>query len=137
MNRNIIAVITGLVSAIVVFLITENLNNALHPLPDDVDLKNPTITKVYYLSLPLSFWLMVLSGWIVGSTLCGYLIRLISKSTHKKLPLIAGLILTLSAIANFTMLPHPTWFVITGLLIFIPSTYIGFDWPALKKYGFK
>ena len=41
------------------------------------------------------------------------------------LPIIIGAILTVGAIANFVMLPHPAWFVVVGLLIFVPFTLLG------------
>ncbi|MBL7790021.1 MAG: hypothetical protein JNL75_09375 [Chitinophagales bacterium] len=69
---------------------------------------------------------MVLFGWAIGSMICGFLIRLISKSESTKLPLIAGTILTLTAVINFLSFPHPTWFIIVGLVIFIPMTLLGF-----------
>jgi hypothetical protein len=69
---------------------------------------------------------LVLAGWVLGSFLCGFVIKWISKSYNKTLPIIAGSILTLSAVANFFAIPHPIWFIVVGLLSFIPSTLLGF-----------
>jgi len=125
MKRNILSVIVGLATAIITFLIAETINTSLHPAPTSLDFKNSIAVKLFYENQPLSFWLMVLLGWVVGSFLCGLLIKWISKNDDKKLPIIAGCLLTLSAVANFFSLPHPTWFIIVGLLIFIPSTLLG------------
>lgn len=125
MKRNIISVLVGLAVAIITFLIIEAINNSLHTTPANLDFKDSIAVKAFYENHPLSFWLLVLIGWFVGSFLCGILIRWISKNDNKKLPIIAGSILTLSAIANFFSLPHPTWFIIVGLIIFIPSTLLG------------
>jgi len=132
MKRNIISVVVGLVSAIAVFLIAETINSILHPTPPTLDYKDSVAVRTFYENQPLSLWLLVLAGWIIGSALCGYLIKLISKCENKKLPIFAGSILTLSAIANFFSLPHPTWFIIVGLIIFIPSTILGYN-----SYKFK
>lgn len=133
MKRNIISVIVGLVSAIVVFVTSETINNALHPTPQTLDFKDSMAVKTFYENQPLTFWLLVLTGWIIGSTLCGFLIKFISKSKSKKLPVIAGTLLTFSAIVNFFSLPHPTWFILVGLLIFIPSTLLGHNSYQLKS----
>ena len=61
--------------------------------------------------------------------------KVISKNDNEKLPIIAGIILTISAIANFFSLPHPTWFIIVGLIIFIPSTLLGHKLYKLKSNG--
>jgi len=122
MKRNILSVVVGLVTAIITFLIAETINGNLHPAPTTLDYKDTIAVKAFYENQPLSLWLLVLAGWIIGSLLCGFLIKLISKSKNKKLPIIAGSILTLSAVANFFSLPHPTWFIVVGLLVFIPST---------------
>jgi len=135
MKRNIISVVVGLVTAVVTFLIAETINGNLHPAPTTLDFKDSVAVKTFYENQPLSLWLLVLAGWIIGSFLCGFLIKLISKSDNKKLPIIAGCILTLSAIANFFSLPHPTWFIIVGLLIFVPSTLVGHNLYKIKTNG--
>lgn len=132
MKRNIISVVVGLVSAIVVFVIAETINSSLHPAPQTLDYNDSIAVKAFYDNQPLSLWLLVLVGWIIGSVLCGFLIKLISKKENPQLPIIAGSILTLSAIANFFSLPHPTWFIIVGLIIFIPSTLLGYKSYKLK-----
>ena len=125
MKRNIFSVLVGLVTAIVTFLIAETINATLHPTPSNLDFKDSIAVKTFYENQPISLWILVLVGWIIGSLLCGLLIKAISKNDNKKLPIIAGAILTLSAVANFFSLPHPTWFIVVGLIVFIPSTLFG------------
>lgn len=135
MKRNIISVIVGLAIAITTFLIAETSNHSLHPVPSNLDYKDSFTVKAFYKNQPLSMWLLVLAGWFIGSILCGLLIKIISKNENKKLPIIAGIILTLSAIANFFSLPHPTWFIVVGLVNFIPSTLLGHKLYKIKTNG--
>lgn len=135
MKRNILSVVVGLATAIITFLIAETINGNLHPAPTTLDYKNTIAVRAFYENQPISLWLLVLAGWVIGSLLCGFLIKLISKSDNKKLPIIAGCILTLSAVANFFSLPHPTWFIVVGLLVFIPSTLLGHKFYKLKSNG--
>ena len=135
MKRNIISVVVGLVVAVIIFLIAETVNAYLHPLPTNLDFNDSSAVKTFYENQPLSFWLMVLAGWLVGSFLCGLLIKWISKSENTKLAIIAGFILTLSAVANFFSLPHPTWFIIISLLGFIPATLLGHKLYKLTTNG--
>ena len=126
MKRNIISVVVGLFSAIIIFVIAETINSALHPAPQNLDYNDSIAVKTFYENQPLTLWLLVLVGWIIGSVLCGVLIKLISKNDNEKLPIIAGIILTLSAITNFFSLPHPTWFIIISLFAFLPFVLIGY-----------
>ncbi len=135
MKRNILSVVVGLATAIITFLIAETINASLHPTPTNLDFKNSIAVKAFYQNQPLSLWLLVLAGWVVGSFLCGLIIKWISKNDNKKLPIIAGCILTLSAVANFFSLPHPTWFIVVGLIVFIPSTLIGYKLYKLDPNG--
>ena len=117
MKRNIISVVIGLATAIITFIIAETINASLHPAPTNLDYKDSNAVKAFYENQPLSMWLLVLAGWIIGSLLCGLLIKIITKNDNRKLPIIAGIILTLSAVANFFSLPHPTWFIVIGLIV--------------------
>ena len=135
MIRNILSVITGLATAIITFLIVESINGAIHPIPPTLDFQDSAALKEFYDNQPFSMWLLVLAGWITGSFLCGLLIRLINRSSDKKLPLIAGIVLTLSAVTNFYLLPHPIWFIVVGLLVFVPSALAGHQLILNKSYG--
>lgn len=135
MKRNIISVVIGLATAIITFIIAETINASLHPAPTNLDYKDSIAVKAFYENQPLSMWLLVLAGWIIGSLLCGLLIKIITKNDNRKLPIIAGIILTLSAVSNFFSLPHPTWFIVIGLIVFIPSTLFGHKLYTVKTYG--
>jgi len=125
MKRSILSVVVGLVTAVMIFLIAESINSLIHPVSANLDFNDEIAVRTFYEHQPLSFWLIVLAGWIFGSLMCGLLIKWIGNNDNKKLPIIAGSILTLSAIANFLLLPHPTWFIVVGILVFIPSTLLG------------
>ncbi len=135
MIRNILSVIAGLAIAVITFVIVEKTNSSMHPIPADLDFTDSAAVKTFYGNQAISFWLLVLAGWMVGSFLCGLLIKAISKIENKTLPIIAGVLLTLSAVANFFALPHPTWFIVVGLLIFIPSTLFGHKLYKINTHG--
>lgn len=135
MIRKILSVILGLAIAVATFIITETLNNRLHPVSSSLDYTDNIAVKTFYENQALSFWLIVLIGWTLGSFLCGFLIKIISKSENKILPTIAGVLLTLSAVANFFTFPHPIWFIIIGLIVFIPSTLFGHKLYKINTNG--
>ena len=123
--KNIFAVIAGLVVAVIVFSLFEFLSTLLSPLPTEIDLSDKVAMKEYITSLPISAMIIILAGYAFGSFLTGLVIGNISKSPFKKLPLIAGTILTIAAIINLFMIPGPIWFMIINILLYIPLTIAG------------
>ncbi len=123
--KNTLAVIAGLIVSIIIFSLFEYLSNMIHPFPKDLDMANETAMKEYVSTLPSSALLIILAGYAIGSFVAGLVIGSVSKSSENKLPFIAGSILTIAAIINLAMIPHPIWFMIINLLLYIPLTIAG------------
>jgi hypothetical protein len=119
-------VLAGLAAAVAIFLLGEQINHALYPTPVGFDFSNTAAVKTFFDNQPLAYWLIVLVVWAIGSFACGAIIKFISKSENNVLWIIAGGVLTASGVANIFALPQPTWFVVVGLLVFLPSVYAGF-----------
>lgn len=127
MLRKVIGVIAGLVVAMFIITIVESLNAKFFPLPKGMDVSDREAMQAYISSLPSVTFLIVLSGYLLGSFFCGLIIRLISKSNDNTSALLAGIGLTTVGIVNFFSFEHPWWVIIVGLLIFIPATLFGFN----------
>jgi hypothetical protein len=125
MTRKIFAVIAGVITAILCFVSVETLNHQIHPFPASLNFNNAKQVNEYMQTVPLSFWLLVLAGWAVGSVLAGFVIQKISKTDSVFLPSIAGIVLTLSSIANLFAFQHPIWFMVLALILFVPAVFLG------------
>jgi hypothetical protein len=126
MLRKIIGAIAGLLAAMFIISVTESLNAKLYPLPKGIDIADRQAMQVYISSLPKTALIIVLAGWAIASFVCGLLIRMISKSDDKTPAYLAGLLLMTAGIVNMFSYENPLWFVIIGVLIFIPLTLYGF-----------
>ena len=123
--KNTLAVIAGLIVAIIIFSLFEYISTIIYPFPKDIDISNETAMKEYVSTLPSPVLLIILAGYAIGSFVAGLVIGSVSKSSEKKLPFIAGSILTIAAIINLATIPHPIWFMIINLLLYIPLTITG------------
>ncbi len=125
MFRRLVAFFIGITIAVVSFTFVEKLNAKLYPIPTNIDPHDLNQMKTYVAHLPSSALLILLLGWTLGSVICGFVIALISKSESRTPAYIAGLFLTTAGIVDLFMVPHPTWFIIIGMAVFIPFTLLG------------
>jgi len=126
MFRKIVAVVAGLLVFVFIVSVIESLNAKLYPMPVGIDKANREAIQAYVNSLPKTAFIILLSGYLIGSFFCGLVMRLITKSDDKMPAYLAGIGLTTVGIVNFFSIEHPWWVIITGLLIFIPVTLYGY-----------
>lgn len=111
--------------ATLVFMGFESLSHHFLPATDVPHRADYPALKVYVQALPVAAHLIVALGWVIGSLFCGFIIRIIAKSPDKTPAYIAGLFLTTAGIVDVSMLPYPLWYIITGIVVFIPMTLLG------------
>lgn len=112
MGRKIVAVFAGVFAAGLVILAVEVIAHQLVVAQRNGE---PTLPML----------LFVATAWLLGS-MAGALIA--QRIDHSRLPvpaLLVGAILLALAIYNLVVLPHPTWFRVVGVLVFIPGTVLG------------
>lgn len=125
MFRNILAVVAGIITATLVFIGFEQLGQKIYPLPPGLDTTDHEVMSSYTKTLPDVAFIPVLAGWVIGSFVCGIVIGLIAKKSLRTSAYLAGLFLTTAGIVDIFMLPHPLWFVVAGIIVFIPFTLLG------------
>jgi hypothetical protein len=125
MGRRILGVFAGIIAAILIFTAFEYFRLRTFPPPPGYEKANHQQQVDYFQSLPTTALVIDLAGWITGSFLCGLLIRIISRSANKSPAYIAGLFLMTAGIVDLFVIPYPVWFIIAGLLVFIPFTLLG------------
>lgn len=125
MLRTVLAVVVGLMAAFLIISGVEWLSSLRYPLPKGLDIANHQAMTEYVSHLPKGALINVLAGWALGSIVCGFLIRIISKSSGKTAAYLAGLLLMTTGIVNIFMYPHPLWFIVIGVVLFIPCTLLG------------
>ena len=125
MIRKILAVIGGLVLAVVTFTIIQMIGGMIFGMPNDLDFKDKVAVAAYMATMPFGAFLLLAFGYALGSFLAGIAVRFISKSDGLLLPSIVGSSLTLAWLMNIWTVPHPTWMAVLGFLLYIPFTLIG------------
>lgn len=128
MGRKVLAVVVAMIVAIAIMMIVEMVNSKFMAPPSSDVLSDPEKLRAYMAAGSVTAYVVVLIGYLLASFAGGFIVTKMSRreSPGTSLPILVGVILTLLMIVNVLMLPgQPIWFVIVGLLIFIPSSLFG------------
>lgn len=112
MGRKILAVVAGVFAAGVVILVVELLGHELVVAQRGGE---PTVAILLFVAV----------SWLLGSFTGALLAQRID---HSRLPvpaLVTGGILLMLGVYNLVTLPHPAWFRVLGVFVFLPGTVLG------------
>lgn len=133
MGRNIGAVLVGLIAATVVLMLLETLGHKLYPFPEGIDPKDKAQFIAHFQTLPIGALLYVLVVQAVASLAGGYVTgRIAAPNGNLRLAYILGGILTFFGIINLYTIPHPMWYAVCNILVYIPFVWIGFHLAKSK-----
>lgn len=124
MKRKILAVVLGVIAAVVVIIAIEALGHSLYPLPEGLDITDSEAMRAYVKTLPVAALLIVMAAWIIATLIGGLLACLVARETPFIYSAIIGGLVLLGTIINLMSLPHPLWFSITSVLAIIATIFI-------------
>jgi len=133
--KNIMIIIGSIVAGSAAIYLAESLGHRLYPLPEGIDVYDSVAMKEYIFSMPLTAFLILLVGYEIGGFCAGFFAALLSSpQLRTKNALITGILLTIGSAINLILIPHPVWFNVISLLIFIPFALLGAKLsPMLRK----
>lgn len=122
--RKFIAVIAGLISGLIVISFIEHLGQLIFP--DEIAFwseTNSTDTTDFLAAIPANRMMIILLAYLLGSFIAGSVSAIITGQIQ--FALLPGMILLLFGILQVVFIPHPMWFVIVSLCIYLPAAYLG------------
>lgn len=123
MGKNIVGVITGIVTAMLVVGGIEWASHQIFPIPVDIDPANDEAFADYVANLPVGAILMVGFAWMAGAFSGSYITgRIGTLKPHYGTLIVTGLILA-GTITNLMLIPHPLWFSVSAPIAVILSGY--------------
>jgi len=115
----------GLIAGCIVIFFVEAIGHKVYPPPPNIDLNDPEALKRIINDAPAAALLFVILSWALGSLAGGFIASLIASASKMNNSLVVGGVLMILGIINMLMIPHPIWFWILGLLVYIPCAYLG------------
>ncbi len=123
--KNTGIIFLAVVVAVLLIMLTQQINLLLFPLPDWVDVNNPEHLAEVMTGLPVAALLMVELSYIVGSLGAGMLLAKLMGDKCLVHVVIVGVLLTLAGLVNLMSVPHPLWLAIVTTVTYLPMTYAG------------
>jgi MFS family permease len=125
MVKSILAVLTGLVVGFITIYLVELVSQQVYPLPAEVNLQDPEAMGTYMANAPAASLVLVLLAYALGSFLGGMVAARLATTKKMVHAIVVGVLLLLAGIANFYLLPHPIWFVISAVIIYPLMSFFG------------
>jgi hypothetical protein len=121
--RGLLGVTGGLILGVLCVVGFELVSSLVFPMPKSLNMKDPAAMAEYVSTLPIAALVLVLAGYLVG-TLAGSFTA--AKIGQSQIPgYIVGACLLIAGVSNMMMIPHPTWFWVASIVIFIAMTILG------------
>ena len=123
MLRWILAVLAGLVAAWLTIMLFEFASMRAFPPPPGIDVHDPVQLTQLITQMPVAALGLVLAGWVVGALDGGLVAALIAK---RRVPaIVVGVLVMLGAFLMVSMVPHPVWMSVAGVLLPLPAALFG------------
>lgn len=123
MGRTILAVIAGLIIAMLVMLSVEFLSMQVSPPPPGFTLDNQAdLARLVEMASPASKALVVL-GWALASFLGGWVAARLSRQHRLVAALAIGVLIVIGVVFNTANIPHPLWMTVLGVLLPMPLAF--------------
>ena len=123
MIRKILAVIAGVVVAILTIFMIERLGHAVYPPPTGIDFSDPEAMSAYTDNASAMELLFPALAWVVATFLGGSLATAIARGAPMVNAAIIGGLILFGTVMNLVMIPHPLWFSIVAIVAIIAAIF--------------
>jgi hypothetical protein len=127
MIRKILAVLMGIVAGGVFNMAIVTLSHAVYPLPEGLDPNDFDAFRAHVEAngMPTGALIMVLVAHAGGSFISGFVCGLIALRPWYVAAVLLGIVWTCGGIAMLMMLPAPSWFAVTDVMLYVPAALWG------------
>jgi hypothetical protein len=122
--RNTIAVVAGAVVGLAMMMVAQLVNASLFPPPTGVDVSTPAGMAQAVSRMPTGAFIGLVAGYMVATTAGAYVGARLAASRHLLVACLVAALFVAGGVANFMMIPHPTWVPIVAMLAFLLAPII-------------
>jgi len=125
--RSALALLGGVVAAVLVVIVMDTVAGSIYALPAGTDPNNPESIRQAVAGMPAAAHLLLLVGWVLAAGAGSYLAARLATYAHATHGLIVALFLLVATVSNLARIPHPLW-LWPAAIILIPAA----GWVATR-----
>ncbi len=123
--RNILAIVAGVLLGGVAIMVVQMIGHQVYPVSAELDVNDKAAMRAFVAGLPVGALLFVIVAYAIGSFVAGALAAYIGHGARTRHALVAGAVLMLAGIMNLVAIPHPVWFSVLTVVVFLPLAWLG------------
>ena len=125
--RSALVLFAGVVAAVLVVMLMDQVVGRVYPLPPDTDIRNPESLRQAIAGLPAGAFVLLCVGWALAAGVGAYVAARLATHARAIHGLIVALFVLVATLANLMRIPHPVW-MWPAAIILIPLL----GWVATK-----
>lgn len=125
MKRSVVGVVLGLIAGFVVVGVVEGASSFVYGSPQGFDFSDTKALREFVGNLPVGAFFFIIAAHVLGSFTAAMTCSAIVRTRWLTCSLIVGSVLLVAGVANLVMIPHPLWFSIVDVLVYLPSAIAG------------
>jgi hypothetical protein len=125
MLRSILAVVSGIIVAFSVITIAGLVGHALWPAGDNVDFADRESVRAFIAKMPVAALVFVAVSDGVGTFVGAVAVAAIARRRKVTLAMTLGALVMAAGVGNLVLIPHPAWFWVADLAVYLPAAYAG------------
>lgn len=125
MLRTLLAVIAGVITAMILMFVLEALGMLVFPPPPgfQINTEADLAQLVAISSTGKKIW--VVCGWALASLAGGWVAARIGRSHPRGAALAVAVLIVIGTLMNAMAIPHPLWMNVLGILLPVPMALLG------------
>lgn len=124
--KRVLPVLAGVLTGMLIIFVIETLGHMVYPIEMNLETATPEAKAAFLKNIPPAAIAIVIIAWALGAMAAGIVSTLVSKENSSNPALKSGGILLGFGIINMIMVPHPIWFWIAGILVYLPFAWLGY-----------
>ncbi len=125
MLRRATAVVIGLMVGVFLIALIQASSVVLYPPPPGADLSDKDVLRDYIQSRPMGALILVLVAYAAGSFAGAATAAAVGRDEPRRVAITVGSLLLIAGILNLLQQPHPIWFAVASMLVYLPSAWLG------------
>ncbi len=125
MLRTLLAVVAGVIAAMLLMFALETLGLMMFPPPPGLQIHNEADLAMLVAMSSTGKKLWVVSGWALASLAGGWVAARISRRHPRGAAVAVGTLIVIGAVMNAMTIAHPLWMNVLGVLLPVPMALLG------------